>query len=274
MVRSSRQISVVVIEWALNSSDSLRMCLNISFVYVPVTDCLTPNVNLKSIRRTNNNNKKGICSGCCLTPPTPQSHPPWSVCLWSLFLIKNQVSVVSAFLVHWKVCGALWKKKMVRSFLKSCAGLCVYACICGWLCERACIGGCVYVLEWDGIPFVLGVNPLRLLWRFLKGISWGHKWWWWGVRRQLFTCLGSQLSILKLGVCVWFQNRGYMYTATCKVMPSSWSRLRVGLQAFFQHQFPQLNVQRTVFSKCIFFIIGGFLITLFIFAYLYHVIFF
>lgn len=45
-----------------------------------------------------------------------------------------------------------------------------------WLtvCERACIDGCVYVLERDKIPFYLGVNPLRLLWRFLKGISWGH----------------------------------------------------------------------------------------------------
>lgn len=45
-----------------------------------------------------------------------------------------------------------------------------------WLtvCERACIDGCVYVLERDKIPFYMGVNPLRLLWRFLKGISWGH----------------------------------------------------------------------------------------------------
>lgn len=58
--------------------------------------------------------------------------------------------------------------------------LCWFECVCMrmWLtvCERACIDGCVYVLERDRIPFVLGVNPLRLLWRFLKGISWGHGW--------------------------------------------------------------------------------------------------
>lgn len=40
--------------------------------------------------------------------------------------------------------------------------------------------------------------------------------------------------------------------------PLHWSRLTVGTQAF-QHQFPQLNVQRTVFfPKGIFFIIWGF----------------
>lgn len=94
----------------------------------------------------------------------------------------------------------------------------------------------------------LGVNPPRLLWRFLKDISCGHEGRVGGGQETtFFSCLGPQPSYWSEAGCVWFQHRRCMYTTKCKV--------------------------RTVFSKGIFVIIGGFLITLFIFAYLYHVIF-
>lgn len=68
----------------------------------------------------------------------------------------------------------LSEKNGSKLFDESCWFVCV--CMHIWLavCERARIDGCVYVLERDRIPFILGANPLRLLWRFLKGISWGH----------------------------------------------------------------------------------------------------
>lgn len=45
--------------------------------------------------------------------------------------------------------------------LERCVFVCVFVCMIGEVSE---------------IPFVLGVGPLHLLWRFLNGMSWGHEW--------------------------------------------------------------------------------------------------
>lgn len=108
-----------------------------------------------------------------MTPtPTPTSSP-WSICSKA----QSQLFFVSTSMKDFVVLSG--KKKVSKLFDKLRWFVCV--CMRIWLtvCERACIDGCVYVLERDRIPFVLGVNPLRLLWRFLKtGISWGHGWGW------------------------------------------------------------------------------------------------
>lgn len=108
-----------------------------------------------------------ICSGNCLTPPTPTSSP-WSVLMVQLVPDEARSWL---FLCPWKFL-VLNGKNGSKLFEELCWRVCMCVCMhaCGWLYERACIDGCVYVLERDRIPFVLGVYPLRLLWRFLKGI--------------------------------------------------------------------------------------------------------
>lgn len=60
-------------------------------------------------------------------PPHRSTSSVWSVseaCSWWSRVLVVFVSMSMRCLV----------KKMVRSFLTSCAGLSVYACVCGWLC--------------------------------------------------------------------------------------------------------------------------------------------
>ena len=204
------------------------MCVNICFVYVPVIQRLSDiKWTLSSIRRTEQQKTKTARDTAW--PPPPPTHQFTVVCFvreapsrWSQLLDVSVSMLMKGFVVL--------GEKMVRSFLMRGVRLCecVWDCVCVRDCVWACIDGCVHVAERDRIPFILGVNPQRLLWRFLKGISWGHRW---GVRRQLFfpasgpnpQSLWSEAGWL----CVWFQHRRYyMYTTKYKVIVRRrlWSR--------------------------------------------------
>lgn len=126
-------------------------------------------------------------------------------------------------------------------------------------------------MESDRIPFIVGDNPVHLLWRFLKGRR--HQWLI-GRAGGLFMpqTPTSQLFGLKLSVFD-FSTEG-----KCKIRRRELFCSTAGNKLLFHILIPLANVQKAfvffAFQQGIFVIIGGFLIALFIFAYLYHVTFF
>jgi len=140
---------------------------------------------------------------------------------------------------------------MVRSFFdKLCWFVCV--CMCMWLtvCERACIDGCLCVGERrNSLRYGCYAPPVEVLKKHLLGPQVG------GQETTFFPALGPNPPSLwsEAGhLCGGFQHRGYIQYIQHVLLHCVTNKARVrtqGHRLFFQHQFPQRNVQRTVFSK-------------------------
>lgn len=133
------QIGVVDTKWALGSLDSLKKVFEYQFCVRTCDSQIVWHLKVTSSPSGGLNDKKSHLFGILLYSPPHPTHTKFTVVCSLVKLVPDEAR--SWLFLCPRPWTSLWcfVEKMVRSFLPSCAGLCVCACVYGWLCVWACM---------------------------------------------------------------------------------------------------------------------------------------